>query len=675
MSYNSSSKADSRQDIPDYFLSILKQAEVVSFDVFDTLLIRTVADPTDVFTIIERKLNILGFAEARIQAEHKARSLSWEKHETHEVNIYDIYKQFSIKGKKFTKRDIEKFVAAELEIEKSVLKASPIVKGVYEKALELGKTVIAVSDMYLSEEHVRSFLEKEGYNIKKIFVSSDYKSSKHEGGLYEDVAKKLNVSLKKIVHFGDNFHSDVSVALEKGVAGCFISSLREQLWSDCRYNQTAIHKLSSSYMERKGSERNLFSSIVAAYIAQFKAKKPTASIPEQFGAMYGGPLVVGFIIWLQLIQKLENVDCLRLATRDGYIIKKVWDLLGFDPDRAQVMQSSRRLTMLPAIYVDFEKEITSLLNTSTSSTMKECIERLSLGKETDTLLEYIKKFISIEMKIDTPVKNLAALRALRDSKNHLKKIALAEKNAYTQYMQSEGFDPKKDAFVDCGWALSSQRRTERMLGSKFRGYYIGSLEHAYMHDQIRDFLFHKGDHSGWVSIVEQGVELLELPFASNNLQVSHFEENAQEKNGVSPVYIEQARQYDIVRSAFIDRMQDQICDFAEYVKPLIDIVTVSEMREALFILFDALVNTPTPYEYNNISALPHNRELGASGFATIGTFWRTGGGHFAQMTHQPTWKDYARLGVISIKDVGVKVTWLRAKRVLRRKVSNKLKRK
>lgn len=52
-------------------ISILKSYEVISFDIFDTLLKRNVNTPIDVFKYVENKINKPGFAEKRIVSEKK----------------------------------------------------------------------------------------------------------------------------------------------------------------------------------------------------------------------------------------------------------------------------------------------------------------------------------------------------------------------------------------------------------------------------------------------------------------------------------------------------------------------------------------------------------------------------------------------------------------------------
>lgn len=385
----------------------------------------------------------------------------------------------------------------------------------------------------------------------------------------------------------------------------------------------------------------------------------------QFGAMYAGPLVVGFVHWLSMATKADKVRHLRLATRDGYITKAIWQRLGL-PGLASIFHTSRRLTLMPALVSGFDKEAPSLLSASTRVTLGDCIKRLNLAEDTE-LLEMLGKLTVLDQPVDGPRRVEAALKALQGCKALIQSIAADELAGYTAYLDQEGFDAQADAVADCGWALSSQRRMEQFLGQKIRGYYIGSLEHAHAHDQIKCFLFNKGDNKGWVNIAERAVELLELPFAALQAQICRFD--LQDDGRVSPVSIEHEPQYEMVREVFVKRMHQQTEAFADFIRPLLADITLADFRETLFILFDALVNKPTPFEYHELAGLPHNREYGKSDFATIGTFWRVpGGGFYASQVGMTRWRDYTRIGWISLRQAGLRVTLARVRRVLRRRL-------
>lgn len=71
----------------DEFFNLIKNRKVVSFDIFDTLLIRPFLRPTDIFRYIEIEYSIAGFAEERVFAERRARATIGKR----EVTLDDIY--------------------------------------------------------------------------------------------------------------------------------------------------------------------------------------------------------------------------------------------------------------------------------------------------------------------------------------------------------------------------------------------------------------------------------------------------------------------------------------------------------------------------------------------------------------------------------------------------------
>jgi FMN phosphatase YigB (HAD superfamily) len=645
---------------------LLLKAKVVSFDIFDTLLVRTVSNATDVFVIVERESGVAGFHEARIRAEAEARERLSGKIGAHEVTLTEIYDALRLPRDLPADWPAERLMELELATEQRVLTRSPGVEAIYEMAVNAGKPVIAVSDMYLPPDFVQKMLAANHLPMDRVFVSCAYRKSKHEGSLYGEVAAALNVRPDEILHFGDNFKADCAAALQAGVAGYHLPALRDHLRRDTRFNQRAIKQLEAAATRGKGAQHNLLASALLAHLSMFKAANPAPSMASQFGAMYAGPLVVGFAYWLSDVAKAGKVKHLRLATRDGYITEAIWQRLGL-PGRASIFHTSRRLTLMPALVTSFEKELPSLLTASTKVTLADCIQRLNLADD-GALLEALGKIAPVDQPIDGPRRVEAALRALRECEALIQGIAAKELDGYQAYLRQEGFEAASDAVADCGWALSSQRRMERFVGEKFRGYYIGSLEHAYMHDGIKSFLFHKGADKGWVNIAERAVELLELPFASLEAQICRFDLRAD--GTVKPVSIDHEPQYEMVREVFVKRMHRQTEAFADFIRPQLARITFDEFREVLFILFDSLVNRPTAFEYHDLAGLPHNREYGKSDFATIGTFWRVpgNGGAYVSQAGITRWRDYIRIGWISMRQAGVGVTWARVRRVLRRRI-------
>ena len=114
--------------------------DVISFDVFDTLLLRPFDDPKTVFYLVGERLHCPSFTRYRVLAEKQARQEALEKTGYNEVTLEDIYE----KMQRYVAVDVEKAAALEAEIELSLLQANPYVKQLYDIAVELGKTVITL---------------------------------------------------------------------------------------------------------------------------------------------------------------------------------------------------------------------------------------------------------------------------------------------------------------------------------------------------------------------------------------------------------------------------------------------------------------------------------------------------------------------------------------------------
>lgn len=199
-------------EIKNKFEDNLRTVDVVSFDVFDTLLLRKVINPVDVFEFMEIELQAEGFFEARTCAERRARGISKKA----EVTLDEIYAYMPLR--------FSDLLNEEKEFERRSLVANPFAMDLYGLAKNAGKRVIAVSDMYLDKKFLKEILFEQGYReIAEIFVSSEVGLTKSEGGLFCAVARNLNLNPRQFIHVGDNFKSDVKKS-KRGRLGCNLVS-------------------------------------------------------------------------------------------------------------------------------------------------------------------------------------------------------------------------------------------------------------------------------------------------------------------------------------------------------------------------------------------------------------------------------------------------------------------
>lgn len=194
--------------------------DVVSFDIFDTLIVRTVSLPKEIFLLAGQSVfNSLGesaqFQTARILAECEARN----KSQTGEVTIDEIYN--SLEG--YPKEVCEKLKEAELRVEMESCRPREEIVALFNSVKETGKDIVLISDMYLSASFITQMLLKCGVGgMKGVFISNELGCDKRSGRLFLEVQKIIANFNGKHIHYGDSFKADYLGALKAGVKPRFI---------------------------------------------------------------------------------------------------------------------------------------------------------------------------------------------------------------------------------------------------------------------------------------------------------------------------------------------------------------------------------------------------------------------------------------------------------------------
>ncbi len=81
------------------------------------------------------------------------------------------------------------------------------------------KKLIIVSDMYYSRDVISRILKNAGYLIEddSIYVSSEYKTTKKTGKLFQDVISNIGVFPRYVLQIGDDWFSDYLMAKKVGM--------------------------------------------------------------------------------------------------------------------------------------------------------------------------------------------------------------------------------------------------------------------------------------------------------------------------------------------------------------------------------------------------------------------------------------------------------------------------
>lgn len=213
--------------------------KVISFDIFDTLVLRPSIFPTDLFVVAGRECKQNDFfALARKNCESLARQKqAVGEDEILYSDIYDVMKN----AYEYSEDEIERLSQAELECEYSLLSARNSAQKLFYLAKELGKKVIIVSDIYLPYSFISKMLAHCGYEgYDKLYLSSEYKMTKSTGRLYQTVIddmRKQGVEAGEILHIGDNERSDVASAKRQGMEAMQIRRVESIANSDVPFRR------------------------------------------------------------------------------------------------------------------------------------------------------------------------------------------------------------------------------------------------------------------------------------------------------------------------------------------------------------------------------------------------------------------------------------------------------
>lgn len=296
--------------------------KIISFDIFDTLLIRPVINPTDIFYLIEEKLkNLYGieFVKYRLHAESELKNPY--------ASIDDIYNHIQ-KKYKFDKNTVDIMKNEELECEKTLLSRRDDIFKLYDYAVKKGKKVIAVSDMYLSSEFLTEVLIEKGYDkIAAVYVSNEYKKRKDDGTLYGYVADKEDVLPQNILHIGDNYESDYLRAIESNFTAVYYPSIKDMVFAE----SSIYRKVWEEGISNDAICRILIGFTLNNYFKDInKISDYPAVFPDFNSFVKLGLAPVIFYIAASIANNKDiqnNYKTIFFASRDGYLPKLAYDIV------------------------------------------------------------------------------------------------------------------------------------------------------------------------------------------------------------------------------------------------------------------------------------------------------------------------------------------------------------
>lgn len=563
----------------------IKSAEVISFDMFDTLVIRKTLNPNDVFQAIGEENNIPDFSSLREEAQRLA-FLQMEKEGKKEIHINDIYAQFSDNRMTLLK---EKEIEKELE---TCITNSEMME-VYRFASQLNKKIILTSDMYLDEKTITRILKKCGYlSFHKIYVSSSRNANKRDGGdLFKSILQELGVKAGNVLHIGDNMKSDVQIPRKLGIKTHYYP------------------KISSDYTPVSFSTNSLIGSLYNGHMAIREYDKTYGDKNYWYRAGYslGGLLHKGFLDWIDNKIITENIDFTLFLSRDGYLLEKIYKKTHPDyKNSTSYFYGSRVSFTLASIN---EKNFPDSLDFFTMGYEKlsvhEFFERVNLPLPDKRSLVRAG-LTSYEEIIDSGEK-IAQIRQLfiEIKELILKKCEISRINL-KKYIQSSIGKSETIALVDVGWSGSSQTPFVDFMKQEFPevkvvGLYMALLDTVICKDRMKSL-----NMKSYICSPHNNIEIaralypnrafIELFFSAPHHSVVDYSE---ENNNILPIF-DGGRNEKSEEEVIIDSINDGIVQFISHLGP-----TLPEKLPALDAISPMLnfLNTMNIYDHIEIKKI------------------------------------------------------------------------
>lgn len=452
-------KYQSREcDLPFYHLNMddmynaCASHSIVTFDIFDTLLIRKTLYPKDIFQLVEREMmknesKINNFAIQRITAEEDLykRGLN--------PNIYEIYDELQyITG--VERKIINEYLELEIETEMKFIAPRKSMLEFFNNIKE-NKSIYLISDMYLTKDIIKKMLTKCGYEgYEDIYVSCEYNCTK-TSGLY-NVFLATDQNRRDCIHIGDNCVADGECARVSGIDTFEIMSMREML-ENSAYN--CILDKSTGLLDNLVIGLFCYKALDNPFVFCGNKGKLELADHRDIAYLFCAPVISYYTIWLMKEICREGCDYVLYPSRDAYIIQKMCNeiinnqKLTNYPD-GEYFYTSRRA--LFAITVFERKDI-------------EYVAKLEFH---GNLRELFQERFGVAIKEDYELNEINIEKCITQYETQILYNCEKERNRYYKYVERLSIR-KKIGFIDFVAAGSVQNGLRKIIkNAEIQGFYF-----------------------------------------------------------------------------------------------------------------------------------------------------------------------------------------------------------
>lgn len=409
---------------------------VLTMDFFDTMVTRSVAQPTHVFAVMEQELiselglEWRGFAVQRVHAEHAARRCAAHDDEMRDVTIEEVYVQLAaMRGISFQHRTA--LIERERETEIRLVRPVEFGMSLVARARARGHRVFIVSDNYMPSTHIVAMAHAAGYDWvtgDDVMVSCEHGGMKHNGGLWKEALHVLKVEPSQILHVGDDHTADGLVPQSFGVH----TFIRENM----RRSHRVMENTSPAVLPLSRIEADLRDTYAAD-------DWPTSAV---MGAGVIALLVTSQIADVISVLKQRDVTGVHFVARDGFLAHRVWNTL-----------RESGVDLPPATYTALSRSV--IWRAGLTTVNEQTVQRFVGDSERITHVRLERRVGCALTGNSSPNTELSATEARESLLQNAQSIegasAVLRANLLS-YLRDQGvLDAGHHLFVDLGWTGST----------------------------------------------------------------------------------------------------------------------------------------------------------------------------------------------------------------------------
>lgn len=509
----------------------IKNADVISFDLFDTLVMRRTLSADDVAEyvncrLMEKGIVLEDFCKKRLASEK-------ELSRNTAPALTDIYQNVLRKPDTCRMKEVsaEELVDLEWNVDFELLMPRKEVCDIFKTIAKSGKKVYIVSDTYYNKEQISQILEKcEITEYTDILSSSDYQRSKAQG-LYKRIKSKEGS--KNYLHIGDDVVSDIENAGKCGFETYRVYSGLDLL-EEVGYLGFAEYVQSLSDRLKVG----MFISEIFNSPFQFENEGKCIEIHNAYdiGYLICAPVISDFVLWFYRQMQENKFHNIWFSARDGYLIRKMYTyLIRMSSDKTVYFLTSRTAAIRAG--VRDEKDIQYVNGMKFSGTPGENLrERFGSDILDGKDISYLTDENCLMMCKDAIFKK--SHRLYENYQKYIRKLEIRDGDI---------------AFFDFVAKGTVQMYVQRLTENHIKGFYFLQLEKEHLSEKKLDIRSFYEDEKLDSCAIYSDYYILETMLTAPHPSVIEFDETGE------PVFADETR----TESNFqcIERAQKGIIDY------------------------------------------------------------------------------------------------------------------